>query len=211
VRSDESVDPVDPGGEPQVHDRLPPRPGPELDRVLDATERCLTRYGLRRTTVSDIAREMGVARTTVYRQVSSAEEATALVSSRRLHRFLDKLLELSNQGLDTETFVQVIVRTVRMTLAEPFMQRLLRNEPDMLGGMLTSGAVAGLVDQIAELLTPTLKAAMRSGSIRMSDPATAADWIVRIVLVLTAVPAADDELEDTVRFVLRPLLDPGAG
>jgi AcrR family transcriptional regulator len=189
-----------------VLDGLPPRPDPELDRVLDAVERCLTRYGLRRTTMSDIAREMGVARTTLYRQVSSLEEATALMSSRRLHRFLDKLLDLSDQGLDADTLVEVIVRSVRMTLAEPVVQRLLRDEPEILGDLLASGAVAALCQQIAGLLRPVLETAAAGGLIGVADPAMAADWIVRIVFVLTAVPAPDDELEATVRFVLRPML-----
>ena len=75
-------------------ERLPPRPGPSMARLLDATERCLARYGIRRTSMTDIAREMHVARTTLYRQVSSVEEAVALVASRQLHRFLDDLLSL---------------------------------------------------------------------------------------------------------------------
>src|SRR5688572_18815318 len=107
----------------QLYDRLPPRPGPELDRVLDAVERCLARYGVKRTSMTDIAREMGVARTTLYRQVASLEEAMALMSSRRFHRFLDELVELSAQGISAETFVQVIVRTVRSALADPVAQR----------------------------------------------------------------------------------------
>ena len=85
-------------GEERFLDWLPPRPGPELDPVLDAVERCLTRYGLRRTSMSDIAREMGVARTTLYRQVPSLEHAMALMTSRRFHRFLDKLLDLLLHG-----------------------------------------------------------------------------------------------------------------
>ncbi len=194
----------------RLHAGLPPRPDPALDRVLDAVERCLTRFGLRRTTMSDVARELGVARTTLYRQVSSLEEATALVSSRRLHRFLDKLTDLTGKGLDAEAFVQVIVRTLRMTLAEPVMQRLLRDEPEILGDYLTSGHVAALVAQITDLLTPVLRQAMGTGRIRGGDPALAAEWIVRIVLVLTAVPAPDDELEATVRFVLLPMLDAGS-
>jgi AcrR family transcriptional regulator len=205
VRADEPVD--QPTPPVRLHDRLPPRPGPELDRVLDAVERCITRYGLRRTSMSDIAREMGVARTTLYRQVSSLEEAMALVSSRRFHRFLDKLLELSAEDLDAETFIQVIVRSVRMTLAEPVVQRLLHDEPEILGDYLTSGSIAALVHQITELITPAVGTAMGSGLLKMSDPAMAAGWIVRVVLVLTAVPAPDDELEATVRFVLQPMLE----
>ena len=204
------VPPDGPAGVVHMLGHLPPRPGPELDRVLDAVERCITRYGLRRTSMSDIAREMGVARTTLYRQVSSLDQAMALVSSRRFHRFLDKLLELSADGLDAEAFIQVITRSVRMTLAEPVVQRLLHDEPDILGRSLTSGSIAMLAEQITSLITPAVEAATASGLIRTTDPALAAAWIVRVVLVLTAVPAPDDELEATVRFVLLPMLDPGS-
>ena len=204
------VPPDGPAGVVHMLGHLPPRPGPELDRVLDAVERCITRYGLRRTSMSDIAREMGVARTTLYRQVSSLDEAMALVSSRRFHRFLDKLLELSTDGLDADAFIEVIVRSVRMTLAEPVVQRLLHDEPEILGNFVTGGSVAALVDQITTLITPAVQAAMTSGLIRTSDAAMAAGWIVRVVLVLTTVPPPDDELEATVRFVLLPILDADA-
>jgi AcrR family transcriptional regulator len=192
-----------------LHERLPPRPGPELDRVLDALERCLIRYGMQRTSMSDIAREMGVARTTLYRQVGSLEEAMALLSSRRFHRFLDELVELTAHGITPDVFVEVIVRTVRSALADPVAQRLLREEPQLLGHYLSSGALPVLAGQLSEFLTPVLATAMSTGLVRASDPAMTAGWIVRIVLALGAVPPPDDQLEATVRFVLLPLLDPG--
>lgn len=193
----------------ELHDRLPPRPEPELDRMLDAVERCLARYGVRRTSMTDIAREMGVARTTLYRQVASLEEAMALMSSRRFHRFLDELVELSAQGLTSDTFVQVIVRTVRAARADPVAQRVLHDEPELLGQYLSSGSLGVLAKQITELLTPVLTVAMSTGLIRASDPEMAAGWIVRIVLALGAVPPPDDELETAVRYVLQPMLGPG--
>jgi AcrR family transcriptional regulator len=195
-------------GEGRWHDRLPPRPAADLDRVLDAVERCLARYGVRRTSMTDIAHEMGVARTTLYRQVSSLQEAMALMSSRRFHRFLDELVELGTRGISVNTFVEVIVRTVRSALADPVAQRVLSDEPELLGEYLTSGSLTSLAAQVTELLTPVLGAAMGTGLIRMSDPEMAAGWIVRIVLSLGAVPPPADELEATVRFVLLPLLDP---
>jgi AcrR family transcriptional regulator len=195
----------------QLYDHLPPRPGPELDRVLDAVERCLARYGVQRTSMTDIAREMGVARTTLYRQVGSLAEALALMSSRRFHRFLDELLALSADGITAETFVQVIVRTVRSALEDPVSQRLLHDEPELLGQYFGNGSLAALAEQIADLLTPVLDAAMATGLVRASDPALAAGWIVRVVLAVGAVPPPDDELEATVRFVLLPMLEPGTG
>ena len=203
---------VDPPIRPEgLWDRLPPRPLPELDGVLDALERCLVRYGVGRTSMTDLARELGVARTTLYRQVSSLEEAMALMSSRRFHRFLDELVELGAQGITTDTFVEIIVRTVRSALADPVTQRVLHDEPDLIGQYFTNGSLAVLAGQIAELLTPVVEAAMAAGLLRSTDPAMAAGWIVRIVLALGAMPPPDDELEATVRFVLEPLLDPASG
>ena len=192
----------------QLYDRLPPRPGPELDRMLDAVERCLARYGVKRTSMTDIARELGVARTTLYRQVASIEEALALMSSRRFHRFLDELFELSSAGLTAETFVQAIVRTVRSALSDPVAQRVLHDEPELIGQYLANGSLAALAGQIADLLAPVLHAAMNARLLRPSDPTAAAGWIVRIVLALGAVPPPDAALEDTVRFVLLPMLAP---
>jgi AcrR family transcriptional regulator len=191
----------------RLHDRLPPRPGPHLDRALDAVERCVARYGIARTSMTDIAREMGVARTTLYRQVASLEEALALLSSRRFHRFLDELVELSSRGIDAETFVQIIVRTVRAALADPVAQRILSDEPHLVGDYVTSGSLAVLAQQIAELITPIVDAAMGAGLLRRADASMAAGWIVRIVFALCAVPAPDDGLEDAVRFVLLPMLE----
>ena len=192
----------------QLYDRLPPRPGPELDGLLDAVERCLARYGVKRTSMTDIARELGVARTTLYRQVASIEEALALMSSRRFHRFLDELVELSSAGLTAETFVQAIVRTVRSALSDPVAQRVLHDEPELIGQYLANGSLAALAGQIADLLAPVLRAAMNARLLRPSDPTAAAGWIVRIVLALGAVPPPDAALEDTVRFVLLPMLAP---
>ena len=52
---------------------------------------------------------------------------------------------------------------------------------------------------------------MGTGLIRAADPELTAGWIVRIVLALGAVPPADDDLERTVSFILRPMLDPAVG
>ena len=195
----------------RLYDRMPPRPGPELDRVLDAVERCLARYGLRRTSMTDVARELGVARTTLYRQVASLEEAISLVTSRRFHRFLDEMIALGAGGIDVETLVQVIVRTVRTALADPVAQRVLHDEPELLGEYFANGSLGALAQQITDLLTPVLQAAEHAGRLRVDDPAMAAGWIVRIVLALGALPAADDRLEATVRFVLVPMLGPEPG
>ncbi|WP_027644277.1 TetR/AcrR family transcriptional regulator [Salinispora oceanensis] len=55
-----------------------------LSDVLDATYTCLTRYGVRRTTMDDIAAAMGVSRSAVYQYVRGKDDAFRQLAG-RLH------------------------------------------------------------------------------------------------------------------------------
>jgi AcrR family transcriptional regulator len=192
-------------------ERLPPRPGPSFDRLLDATERCLARYGIRRTSMTDIAREMHVARTTVYRQVGSVEEAMALVASRQLHRFLDDLLAVLSKpgGAGPGAFLEAIAGAVRFARSHPVSLRVLNDEPDIVGSLVTRD-LSPYAAQVAEALAPTVAQAMKDGAIRKGDPQLAAQWLVRVVAALVVLPPEGD-LEALLEYGLRPVLEiPGS-
>ncbi|MEZ0095151.1 TetR/AcrR family transcriptional regulator [Streptacidiphilus sp. EB129] len=55
-----------------------------LPEVLDATYACLTRYGVRRTTMDDIAAETGVSRSALYLYVRNKDDAFRRLAE-RLH------------------------------------------------------------------------------------------------------------------------------
>lgn len=64
---------------------------------------------------------------TLYRQVAPIEEAMALMSSRRLHRFLDELIALATEGISVVLSLGAVPtpdddleRTVRFVL-EPLL------------------------------------------------------------------------------------------
>ncbi|MFD5052876.1 TetR/AcrR family transcriptional regulator [Streptomyces tendae] len=61
-----------------------------LDEVLDATYDCLTRYGVRRTTMDDIATTMGVSRSAVYQYVRNKDDAFRRLAARLHHRALER-------------------------------------------------------------------------------------------------------------------------
>ena len=187
-------------------EQLPPRPAASLDRMLDATERCLARFGIRRASMTDIAREMHVARTTLYRQVGSVEEAVALMASRQLHRFLDDLLAvLSRPGGATDSdLVDAIAGAVRFARSHPVSLRLLNDEPEMLGSIVAHD-LAPYAAQVADALAPVLRHAMDGGVIRRADPRLAAQWLVRVVAVLVVLPPEGD-LEPMLEYALCPVL-----
>ena len=186
---------------------IPERPSPALDRVIDATERCLARHGVRRTTMSDIAKEMGVSRPTLYKQVASVEEAIALAVSRQLYQLLDEVMGLLAQGAGPQTFIDMAVRAVTVARTYPVTARMLTLEPDLMGAALTGGQLATYVEQIIDLFAPVLAAAMQAGAIRVGDPRLTAELIVRLTASLMLVPTSSG-LDEFVRFALQPVLDP---
>jgi len=68
--------------------RLPDNPRPAL---LDTAERLLLRYGYRRMTVDDLAREAGIGKGTVYLHFDSKEEIALAVVNRWNERVFDRL------------------------------------------------------------------------------------------------------------------------
>lgn len=59
------------------------------DAILDATERLLARYGYRKMTVEDIAREAGIGKGTVYLHFTSKEE----IALSRIDRIVERVKE----------------------------------------------------------------------------------------------------------------------
>src|SRR6478672_13477313 len=48
------------------------------DRLLAATYRCVSRFGLGKTTIEDVAKESGLSRATIYRQFPGGREELLL-------------------------------------------------------------------------------------------------------------------------------------
>jgi AcrR family transcriptional regulator len=69
-----------------------PRPA-----LLDAAERLLLRFGYRRMTVDDLAREAGIGKGTVYLLFDSKEEVALAVVNRWSERVFDRLRELAGE------------------------------------------------------------------------------------------------------------------
>src|SRR5207237_2638082 len=63
------------------------------DAILDATDRLLTRYGYKKMTIDDLAREVGIGKGSIYLHFSSKEEI-ALTHIDRIIDHLKKRLSL---------------------------------------------------------------------------------------------------------------------
>ncbi len=194
---------------PKLAERLPLPPPASLDPVLDATVACVVRHGLAKTSLSDIAREMGVAPSTVYRKVGSVENATMLVAAREGHRLLERMPEVV-AGVEGPRIITVfLAESIATSARHPMVSRIVREETDWVGRVATR-RLDDVLDDGAAVVAPLLAGAMASGHIREQDPLELAHWIMRIGMVCLVAPPPGDLLE-ALDALLLPMLDPTPG
>ncbi|WP_169736831.1 TetR/AcrR family transcriptional regulator [Pseudonocardia spinosispora] len=191
---------------PESIQGMPPLPPASLDPFLDATSRCFARYGVRRTSVQDVAQELGVNRTTVYRQVGNIEQQAMLLASRDSHRLLSSLPSRITFPIGPQSVVDLIATLVREARAHPVMAKMLRDERDLIGSFVAQD-VPDLMEKATTAFVPLVSLAIGTGNLAKRDPTALAQWLVRIAasLILIEPPG---ELEAFLAEVLIPALTP---
>ncbi|WDZ91997.1 TetR/AcrR family transcriptional regulator [Nocardiopsis sp. HUAS JQ3] len=151
------------------------------DRILDAARACVEAFGVRRTTLTDVARRAGVSRPTVYRRWP---DATALVAD-LLTRELRRILADQGEGPGGPAGEDVRARLVRHAagvaralLAHPLFVRIVDTEPELLA-TYTFQRLGTSHRAALELVEPVVAEGQRDGSVRAGDPAV----LARLVLV----------------------------
>jgi AcrR family transcriptional regulator len=140
------------------------------DRVLDAARATVLDFGVRRATLTEVARRAGLSRMTVYRRYADAPELMRALMSREFGAVLLRA-EQDASGLSDplERVVAGVVGTAAMLIEHPLLLRLLELEPEILlpylaerlGEFQHAGRRA-LADWIAE--------AQLQGAVRAGDP-----------------------------------------
>lgn len=186
---------------------LPPAPPAATDPYLDAAARCFLRYGVRRTSMQDIAAEAGVERTTVYRQVGTKESILRLLTARELHRHLGEVLARTDlTGADApRRVVRLLAEMCVLVRDHPVMAKVLADERDLLAvGRADLGV---LFERIAVVIAPGIDAAMTAGQLARRDPVRVAQWLARISATVILAPPPGD-LEPFLAELLVPALTP---
>ncbi|MGW7051191.1 TetR/AcrR family transcriptional regulator [Streptomyces sp. NPDC054887] len=114
-------------------------------RIIDATARCIDRHGVTKTTLSDVAAEIGVTRQTVYRHFGRLNDIIAAVAAQGAEAFVDRMItHLQGTTDPAEAVVEAVVFCVRTIPTEPRLSLLLQ-----LGDTTTFGRGATTRDTIA--------------------------------------------------------------
>lgn len=198
--------PDDPLHLPSLAQGLPPVPPAELDPYLDAAAACFARRGISHTSVPDIARALGVSRTTVYRQVGTIERAARLLLARELHRLLAQLPAVLEGATGPETVTRLLAAVTLFARRHPVLAKVLADEPGLIGPFVTAD-LADLVSRVSAIATPLLERAMDAGLVHRRDPAVLAEFLVRTTISLVLAPPSvglDAFLDQTILPILTP-------
>jgi AcrR family transcriptional regulator len=156
------------------------------DVVLDAARDCVLAFGVRRTTLTDVARRAGVSRMSIYRRWPDVRSLVADLMSREWHSVLVAAAGSAKRQRGTlrARGVAQIVAVVRALREHPLLRKIREVDPEvLLPYMLDRRGTSQ--DEMLGFVVQALRTGQREGSIRSGDP----DRMGRAVL-LAAQPFA---------------------
>ncbi|MFE0170763.1 TetR/AcrR family transcriptional regulator [Streptomyces sp. NPDC059002] len=183
------------------------------EQILDAAREQFTTFGLRRSTVDDVAKRARVSRVTVYRRIGNKDALVSACLLREYRRFVAEVDEAvaplpSMEDRIVEGFV-VVLRHIR---EHPLIGGLMRLEPETMLPFLTLESGPAFL-AMRGYLTDRLRRARRAEGRATGDPTPVAELMVRITVSFLLNPVSCFELEeeahvrDFARRYLVPLLD----
>lgn len=144
---------------------------PGDDALLNATHATVLDFGVRRATVSEVAKRAGVSRMTVYRRHPDGAGLIRALMHREFGAVLTRALhEVGDDGSAGERLVAACVRTVELLVTHPLLLRLLEVDPELLLPYVT-GEPGRFQEEARATLREAIAAGQADGSVRAGDPA----------------------------------------
>jgi AcrR family transcriptional regulator len=174
-------------------------PDPKRERVLDAALAAFIDFGVRRTSMSEIAKRSGVSMATLYRWYDGKDDLVAAVLLREARTFVAELETGIPDGTPLhEHFAEVAIRVFRRLRDTPLLDRLFAIEPERILPLLTTGATP-LLQFGTAYLTMRLEAARAEGLYDGMDASVTAELLVRSIHSLLLTPTSALPLDDEDR------------
>ncbi len=179
--------------------------------MLAATERCLQRSGIKRTTMTKIAVEAGVSRAWLYRHFPNKAALVVAALARTDEAFWAEAHARVARQKELPAQVAEAVRLSREHHPPGLLLRLKAEEPEAFSETVGIG-LREMMPGMALFWHRYLEAAKQRHEVRpdLSVP-RAAEWIMRLVLSLVTVPGEVVDANDpvAVRRLLDEFLVPG--
>jgi AcrR family transcriptional regulator len=160
------------------------------ERILAAAMQQVEDFGIRRFTVDDVARCVGVSRVTVYRHFPKKDRLIEAVVLRELHKFLREV-RTAIEPCETleERLVEGFVFALTFLREHRLLNRLLRTEPELLLPILTVKA-APILTAAREFIAGFARREAERGELPLSEDGITglSELLTRLVISFVLTP-----------------------
>lgn len=145
--------------------------------IYAAARRCVEEFGVRRTTLTEVARRAGVSRPTVYRRWPDTGALVAELLVRELRAIVAETMPTAGAGR-TRLVTGIVAGAVKIR-SNPLFGKIFRTDTDL---MLTYvfGRLGRNQRALIELFAAGIRAGQQDGSIRDGDPEQLATMLLLI-------------------------------
>jgi AcrR family transcriptional regulator len=179
-------------------------------RLIDGAAACFYRFGVGKTTIDEIAREVRLSRRTVYRYFDSKDDIFGAVVSREFEELSREGRLIYEQAPFGEGVIEVALLMSRRVKESPTLSRLFAVEES---GQTLEALFAGteFTRLVERFLAPLIRRAQQRGELRKDITiADATEWVTHLVFSLLGPnPVISRHDDEHVKFMLRTFALPG--
>jgi TetR/AcrR family transcriptional repressor of mexJK operon len=173
--------------------------------ILEAARRRFTRFGARKTTMDEVAREAGCSRATLYSHFASKEDLYASLLRADWEAFIEEVEEIRASAEDARRKIRRIVEATRATYAHNQVLRLAAvRDDEMTLGPVAHSFTRDQERKTVDLLRRVLEQGVKEGSLRRIDPERVAYLMFHLgrVLVVRETSGVADYAFDDIMTVM---------
>ncbi|MET7770209.1 TetR family transcriptional regulator [Nocardia sp. NPDC005366] len=124
---------------PPMLQRILDKPVKDGEKLLESALSAFLDFGIKRTSMGEIARRAGISPATLYRRFESKNDLVEAVSVREAQRFVADIDRRAQTVEGTEDqLVEIFVAFIGAIAGNELLRRLLRTEPDLILPRLTT-------------------------------------------------------------------------
>lgn len=182
------------------------------DAILDATRSSVLDFGIRRTTLTDVARRAGISRMTVYRRYPDVDAVLRDLMTREFGELLEDVVLRVHGDNGRSRLVGRLVASVRSLREHALLRKVLEAEPELLMPYVL-GRMGETQRHSVVLIAEDVRAGQEDGSVRDGDPRVIAQALLLTVqsFLLSGTIAEDVDpaaLVDQLELLLTAALAP---
>ncbi|MET9214546.1 MULTISPECIES: TetR/AcrR family transcriptional regulator [unclassified Nocardia] len=180
--------------------RILEKPVTDGEKLLDSALSAFLDFGIKRTSMGEIARRAGISPATLYRRFESKNDLVEAVGVREAQRYVGEIDERVRAVTEPgEQLVEIFVAFVTTLAGNELLRRLLSTEPEIILPKLTTEA-GPILAVGREYLADKLRELQATSTVPDFEPDLVAEIMARLALSLALTPDG-----------LIPLDDPAAG